>query len=200
MRSRVNSRWKPYFRSSREVLLVMDNCEHLLVAAARLTDTLLLACPKLKILASSLIPLGITGEVIYRVPSLAYPESPQYLTVENQLEYAAVRLLVERARLSLPEYQVTAQNSSALVRICQRLDGIPLALELAAARLNVLTAEQVADRWRTPSACWRLGRTMRHIPDAEGGDRSGVTNFSMKRSACSCTGWRYFLEVVVWER
>jgi non-specific serine/threonine protein kinase len=134
------------FLRSREALLVLDNCEHLREACGELADRLLRACPHLKVLVSSRIPLGIEGEAVFRVPSLSYPERRPAVEVEDLLGYSAVRLLVERVRLSLPDYQVSGKNGAALVRICRRLDGIPLALELAAARLNVLTADQVAER------------------------------------------------------
>ncbi len=135
-----------FFLRSRETLLILDNCEHLLKACGELTDALLRVCPHLKILVSSRVLLGVEGEAVFRVPSLSYPEASQAVTLEYLPEYSAVRLLVDRARLSLPDYQITIQNAAALVRICQQLDGIPLALEMAAARLNVLTAEQLAAR------------------------------------------------------
>jgi predicted ATPase/DNA-binding SARP family transcriptional activator len=131
---------------SRHVLLVLDNCEHLLEACANLSETLLRTCANIKILVTSRVPFGVAGEAIFRVPSLAYPEPSQAGTAEELLGYSAVSLLVERVRFSLPDYRVTPQNATALARICQRLDGIPLALELAAARLSVLTAEQVVER------------------------------------------------------
>lgn len=135
-----------FFLQRRQTLLILDNCEHLLQACASLADTLLRACPSLKMMASSLEPLGVAGEAIYRVPSLSYPEAPRATAVEIMLGYSAVRLLVDRVQLHLPDYQVTVKNAASLARICQQLNGMPLALELAAARLGVLTAEQVADR------------------------------------------------------
>jgi predicted ATPase/DNA-binding SARP family transcriptional activator len=131
---------------SRQVLLVLDNCEHLLEACAQLSQTLLQTCAGIKILVTSRVALEVGGEATFRVPSLSYPEPSRAGTVEDLLEYSAINLLVERVRFSLPDYHVTPQNAIALARICQRLDGIPLALELAAARLNVLTAEQAAER------------------------------------------------------
>jgi predicted ATPase/DNA-binding SARP family transcriptional activator len=135
-----------FFIRRRELFMVLDNCEHLLSACGNLADALLRLCPSLKMMVSSREPLGVAGEAIYRVPSLSYPEAPQAAAVEGLMGYSAVSLLVERVRLQLPDYQMTGHNAAALVRICQQLNGIPLALELAAARFGVLTAEQVADR------------------------------------------------------
>jgi non-specific serine/threonine protein kinase len=134
------------FLCSRTTLLVLDNCEHLLEACARLVDSLLQACPQVKMLATSREPLGVAGEAIFRVPSLPFPAPGQAVTPERIDSYAAVRLFTDRARQILPGYQVTAQNAGAVASICQRLDGIPLAIELAAARMSVLTAEELAGR------------------------------------------------------
>ncbi len=116
----------------KEILLLLDNCEHLVEACARLADDLLHHCAGLKILATSREALGIAGEAAYRVPSLLDSESTQ--------------LFVERARALNPNFQLTDSNVSAVAQICRRLGGIPLALELAAARANLLTAEQIAAR------------------------------------------------------
>jgi predicted ATPase/DNA-binding CsgD family transcriptional regulator len=130
----------------RQSLLVLDNCEHVLAACARLADTVLRACPGVKILVTSREPLGIAGEAVYPVPSLSFPDPHHLPTVESLADYGAVRLFVDRARLVLPDYQVTPHNAAGLARICQRLDGMPLAIEMAAARVNMLTADQLADR------------------------------------------------------
>ena len=133
------------FLRHRQALLVLDNCEHVLEACARLADRLLAACPRVKIMASSREPLGLAGEAVMRVPSLPFPAAGQAVTSEPVDDYAAVRLFTDRVRLMLPDYQ-PAPHSAAIARICQRLDGIPLALEMAAARLNTLTTEELADR------------------------------------------------------
>ena len=130
----------------RHILLVLDNCEHLLQACGNLAEALLRLCTSLTMMVTSRELLGVADEAIYRVPSLSYPETPQAAAVEGLMGYSAVGLLVDRVQLLLPGYQVTGQNAVALARICQQLNGIPLALELAAARFGVLTAEQVADR------------------------------------------------------
>jgi predicted ATPase/class 3 adenylate cyclase len=131
---------------ARRLLLVLDNCEHLLDACARLADALLRSCPHVRILATSREALGISGEVARRVPSLAVPSPDQLPPVDRLTEYAAVQLFVERAVAVLPTFAVTNQNAPALAQLCWRLDGIPLALELAAARVRVVTVEQIASR------------------------------------------------------
>ena len=134
------------FLRGRQILLVLDNCEHLLQACARLAEALLRACPRLRILASSREPLAVYGEAVFQVPSLPFPDASQALSVEHLDEFAAVGLFADRARLVQPEYRVGPQDAAAVAYICQRLDGIPLAIEMAAARMNLLTAEQLAGR------------------------------------------------------
>jgi hypothetical protein len=130
----------------RRVLLVLDNCEHLLDACAQLVDALLRACPDVQVLGTSREALGLTGEVAWRVPSLPVPD-PQHLPPLPELQNnPAVQLFVERAASSQPHFVLTERNAHAVAQICQRLDGIPLALELGAARLEALTAEQLAAR------------------------------------------------------
>lgn len=129
---------------SRQLLLLLDNCEHLRDACAQLVEALLRTCPDLRVLATSREALGITGERSWPVPSLAVPE--EEATPELALRSAAVRLFVERAQAVQPHFALTSQNVAAVVQICRRLDGIPLALELAAARLPALTVEQIVQR------------------------------------------------------
>jgi predicted ATPase/DNA-binding CsgD family transcriptional regulator len=135
-----------FFLRDRQVLLVLDNCEHLLEACARLADTLLRSCPRVRILASSREPLGIAGEAVFSVPSLSFPDPDHLPPIDQMTDYMAISLFVDRARLVRPDYQVAAHNAAALGRICQRLDGLPLAIEMAAARLNILNADQLAAR------------------------------------------------------
>lgn len=134
----------------RHLLVVLDNCEHLVADCAALADLLLRACPRLHILATSREPLGIAGETRWRVPSLNTPD-PQTLPDSAALPsllagYDAVRLFVDRARLSSPGFRLTPQNAAAVAQVCHRLDGLPLAIELAAARVGVLPVEQIAAR------------------------------------------------------
>jgi predicted ATPase len=129
----------------KQLLLILDNCEHLIGTCAELADHLLRACPGLNILASSREALGIAGEVSYRVPSLSLPvgENP---TPEMLSTCEAAQLFVERATAVNPRFALTAGNAPAVGQICRRLDGIPLALELAAARIKLFPAEQIAAR------------------------------------------------------
>jgi predicted ATPase/transcriptional regulator with XRE-family HTH domain len=126
------------------VLMILDNCEHLLDASAHIADTLLKHCPNLKILATSREALGILGEIVYHMPSLGLPDIQQ--TLEHFREYESVRLFEERARLAQHDFQLTMENASSVGQICSRLDGIPLAIELAAARVNMFSTTQIAAR------------------------------------------------------
>jgi non-specific serine/threonine protein kinase len=129
----------------KRMLIVLDNCEHLIDACARLADHLLRACPALKILASSREGLGIAGEVSYRVPSLSLPQ-PEASTMEALRRSEAGELFVDRAGAANAHFGLTPGNAAAVAQICHRLDGIPLALELAAARVRLFSAEQIATR------------------------------------------------------
>jgi predicted ATPase/DNA-binding SARP family transcriptional activator/DNA-binding CsgD family transcriptional regulator len=133
---------------SKRLMLVMDNCEHLVEAAARLVETLLSSCPHLKVLATSREPLNVPGELVWPVPPLSAPigsgESPT--KVEELTRYESVRLFVERARHRRPSFELTPEKASAVAEVCSRLEGIPLAIELAAARVGVLSVRQIAAR------------------------------------------------------
>ncbi len=130
----------------RKTLLLLDNCEHVITTSAQLVDILLHACPDLTMLASSREQLGVAGEAAFRVPSLSMPDPRQAIELEALPQYEAVQLFADRARLALPEFTLTPENANAIVQICRRLDGIPLAIELAAARMTVLGVEQIAAR------------------------------------------------------
>ena len=130
----------------RKLLIIMDNCEHIVQACAELATKLLTACPHLKILASSREHLRVAGEVTYQVPALAVPDSYATITFAEMKKYAAVRLFIERAGAAQPTFQMTPGNATAVADICHRLDGIPLAIELAAARVRALSVETIAER------------------------------------------------------
>jgi non-specific serine/threonine protein kinase len=130
-----------YLRA-KQLLLILDNCEHLVETSAQIASQLLHTCPQLKIIASSREALGIDGETVYRVPSLSLPNDLS----EPLLDFEATRLFVERATRAEPRFRLTDHNASSIVQICQRLDGIPLAIELAAARVKLFTPEQIAER------------------------------------------------------
>jgi len=132
------------FLRAKSLFLILDNCEHLLDACASLADTLLKNCSQLKILATSRQPLGILGEVQYRLPSLGLPDVEQSL--ETLRDYESVRLFEQRAQLVEPDFKLTAENAASVAQICSRLDGIPLAIELAAARVNIFSTAQLAER------------------------------------------------------
>jgi predicted ATPase len=134
------------FLSGRTVLLVLDNCEHVLLASASIVDELLRTAPGLTIVATSREPLRVPGEALFRVPSLAIPAPDQTLPPAELLGYESVRLFYERARAADPGFALDEANAGDVVRICDRLDGLPLALELAAARLGALEAAAIAER------------------------------------------------------
>jgi predicted ATPase/class 3 adenylate cyclase len=134
-----------YLRS-KDLLLLLDNCEHLIEACAEVSEVLLRACPKLRILASSRESLGIAGEVSFRVPSLTTPDPNHLPSIEKLLDLESIRLFMERAITVKPDFELTKDNASFVAQTCSRLDGIPLAIELAAARVKVLTPEQIAER------------------------------------------------------
>ncbi len=130
----------------KKLLLVMDNCEHLMQACTVLIEAMLRTCPNLRILATSREVLDIPGEVVWRVPSLSLPDPGRLPPTEILLQSEAVRLFVERAAAARPAFTLTPQNASAVTAVVQRLDGIPLAIELAAARVPALSVEQIATR------------------------------------------------------
>jgi predicted ATPase/DNA-binding CsgD family transcriptional regulator len=131
---------------SKSTLLVLDNCEHLLSACAELVDSLLRACPQLRILATSREAFGIAGESSWRVPSLSLPDLTRLPALARLTEYEAVRLFIERAVAVQSAFEMTPENAPGIVQVCAHLDGIPLAIELAAARVRVLAVEQILRR------------------------------------------------------
>src|SRR5215216_855287 len=133
------------FLRSKQALLVLDNCEHLVDTVARLADILLNSSPHLRVLATSRESLNVEGELTWLVPSLSAPSLGDAPTVEELAGYESVRLFVERARHRNPAFSLTSENAHAVAMICGRLDGIPLAIELAAARVG-LSLEQIATR------------------------------------------------------
>ena len=127
----------------KQLLLIIDNCEHVVAEAAHVAEALMRACPRLSILASSQERLAIAGESVIRVPSLAAPQADAVLTAASAREFPAVRLFVERANALGHPFALTDDNAAMVGSICQRLDGIPLAIELAVPRLKVLSVEQL---------------------------------------------------------
>ena len=134
------------FLEKKHLLLILDNCEHVLAACTQLVDVLLKGCPGLHILATSREIISIPGESAFRVPSLAFPDPHALPDLEKLLRFEAIRLFVERAEEVSPGFRLTSENAAMVAEICLRLDGIPLAIELAAARARMLTAKQIASR------------------------------------------------------
>ncbi len=134
------------FLQTRSALLIMDNCEHLIQACSQLAETLLLACPTLHILTTSRETLRVAGEFPYRVPSLEIPRPDIESDIDSLAKVEAVRLFTERAAVVSPGFAVGPQNVLIVAQICQRLDGIPLAIELAAARMSMLSSQQILKR------------------------------------------------------
>jgi len=134
-----------YLRT-KKMLLVLDNCEHLVEACAVLAEALLRTCPNLRILATSREAFGIVGETRLAVPPLSLPDPRRLPAVEDVAHYEAANLFVDRAKAVKPEFAVTERNAMYVAQICYRLDGIPLAIELAAAKVKVLSVEQIAAR------------------------------------------------------
>jgi predicted ATPase/class 3 adenylate cyclase len=130
----------------KKMLIILDNCEHLVDACAQMADRLLHASTHTRILASSREALDIAGEATYRVPSLGLPDMSHLPSVESLSQYEAVKLFIDRATSAVSTFAVTNDNTPFLAQICHRLDGIPLAIELAAAKIRVLSLEQIARR------------------------------------------------------
>jgi predicted ATPase/DNA-binding NarL/FixJ family response regulator len=192
------------------LLLVLDNCEHLVEACAAFADTVLRACPELRILATSRQALGIAGETTFLVPSLSLAPSSDRSTISAAGECEvpepdegpppepeAIRLFVERAQAVLPDFILTDRNVSAVEEICRRLDGIPLAIELAAARVAVLSPEQIAgrlgDRFRLLTGGSRTAlpryRTLRALVDFSYGLLDEPERVLLRRLAVFAGGW-----------
>ncbi len=134
------------YLQSKQLLLVLDNCEHLVAACAALVEHLLGVCSKLQVLITSREELGVFGEVTWHVPSLPFPDSQSSASIQSLLEYPSIRLFIERAAAVSPGYSLSDLNYKPITLICQKLDGIPLAIELAAARIKLLSATEIAAR------------------------------------------------------
>ena len=134
------------YLTGRQLLLVLDNCEHVVEDCAVLVGRLLRSCPDLRVLATSRAPLATAGETVVHVPPLGLPELGRPLHPEGFAQYDALELLVNRGRAALPSFTVTQQNCADIVELCRGLEGIPLALELAAVRLRVLSPAEIVNR------------------------------------------------------
>ncbi|HLL40797.1 MAG TPA: hypothetical protein VK357_14220, partial [Rubrobacteraceae bacterium] len=141
------------YLGAKKLLLVLDNCEHLIDACAELAEALLRSCPELRILATSREALGVAGEIAWPVPPLSLPDLRRLPDFESLPRYESARLFVERTARVKPDFALTEQNASAVAQVCYRLDGIPLAIELAAARAKVLSVEEISEKL---DDCFRL--------------------------------------------
>lgn len=164
------------FLSSREALLVLDNCEQVVDAVADLATLLLQQNPDLRILATSREPLGTTGEATLRVPPLTVPDPDREPTLRGLPRYDAVSLFTERATAAVSTFTLTDANKTAVTRICHRLDGLPLPIELAAARLRAMSPEQILTRLSDRYALLTRGsRGHRHDSRPSGCVSTGAT-------------------------
>lgn len=134
------------FLVDKKLLIILDNCEHLIEACAELSERMLNKFPDLKIIATSREALRCSGETIYKVQALSIPDPEKNISLVSLSQYESVRLFIERALSVKPDFRINNYNAPAVSQICYRLDGIPLAIELAAARINVLTPENICDK------------------------------------------------------
>ena len=128
------------------MLIILDNCEHVVDACAKLADTLLRHCSEVHLLATSREPLGVDGELVYRVPSLLLPEEDEESAIRELRTFGAIRLFVERARTHDGTFLLDESNAKAVLSICRQVDGIALAIELAAARLRSMSIGSIEER------------------------------------------------------
>jgi non-specific serine/threonine protein kinase len=160
----------------RDLLLLLDNCEHLLPACAAFLTRILEGCPRVRVLATSREPIGLAGEIRWRVPSLTLPAPQDEYRVEDLSRFESVRLFVNRARALGSGFELTSANAQVVAKICRRLDGIPLAIELAAARMRVLPVAQILSRLED---CFRI---------LSGGERPGLPRHQTLRGTVD---WSY---------
>jgi predicted ATPase/class 3 adenylate cyclase len=166
------------FLRDKRMLLILDNCEQIISASAELSEKLLKSCPDLQILATSREGLGIAGEITWRVPSLPIPSAQDLASFEKVADNPSVRLFVDRAASVVRDFRLTPKNAASIVKVCQRLDGIPLAIELAAARVKTISPEEIA---------LRLGDRFRLLT---GGSRTALPRHQTLRAAID---WSYHL-------
>ena len=164
--------------SDRKLLILLDNCEHVVAASAELAATLLHACPHLRVLATSRAVLGVSGETTWPVPALSVPDLSHASEPEVVARSEAAQLFVERARAAVPDFALTLETSPAVSEICTRIDGLPLAIELAAAWTRVLSPQELAQRLMHP------------LPLLVTGARDAPTRQQTLRATLD---WSYFL-------
>ncbi len=150
------------FIKPRKLLLVLDNCEHMVFACMSLADTLLHACANLTILVTSREALNIAGERSWQVPPLSLPDHRERVPIENLNQYEAIQLFVERAVRIRSNFALTSENGQAVVELCRQLDGLPLAIELAAARVRAMSVKEIVERLD-----WRFKLLTHNVQDSE---------------------------------
>jgi non-specific serine/threonine protein kinase len=183
--------------ASARTLVLLDNAEHLLEACAALVAGLTLACPHVRVLVTSRERLDIAGEVTYRVPSLDVPSDKGRLAPDELLSNESVRLFVDRARSTRPHFRVTDENAASLASVCRRLDGIPLAIELAAPWLRAMSLEEIDRRLDQSHALLASGsrtavprhRTLRALLDWSYDLLSAHEQALLQRLSCFAGGW-----------
>jgi non-specific serine/threonine protein kinase len=162
----------------KQMLLILDNCEHLINGTTHLAGSLLDSCPRVRVLATSREPLGMTGELVWVVSPLSAPGSHQSLTVEELEGYESARLFADRASMRHPRFELTSGNAQAVAQVCAELEGIPLAIELAAARIGMLSVRQISHR---------LGHSLKVLT---GGERTAERRHQTLRATLD---WSYEL-------
>ena len=186
------------YLAAKRVLIVLDNCEHLVTEAARLAETLLTACRSLRILATSREALGVFGEVAWPVPTLSLPEANRRLGPKRLLTYESARLFADRATAVQPSFRITGESAPYVAEICRRLDGIPLALIIAASWASVLTPRQIAERIQDRFKLLKQGasrtapprqQTLRAVVDWSYRLCSGPERALLRRLAVFAGGW-----------
>ena len=186
-----------HFLYPQKCLFVFDNCEHLISACAQITEALLRACPRVVILATSRESLNLPGEIAWRVPPLKIPDPQKIIAPEKLLVSESARLFVDRARSIDPTFSANGHHARAIAQICARLDGMPLALELAAARVKTLSVEQIAarldDRFRLLTTGSRTAptrqQTLRATMDWSFGLLDEPERILFRRLAVFAGGW-----------
>jgi predicted ATPase/DNA-binding SARP family transcriptional activator len=192
---------------NKRLLLILDNCEHVVVEAARVADSVLPACPQVTILATSRENLGVRGEHVYLLPSLDVPPAADKPGAENAMKFSAVALFVDRARAVDAHFAFTDDNAAAATEICRRLDGIALAVELAAARVKTLSVHQLLERLRehlrllkgTDRAAHPRHQTMHATLDWSYEWLSETERAMFRRLAIFQGGWTIEAVPAVWE-
>ena len=177
------------YLAGRQALLMLDNCEHLLPVCAGLAESLLRGCPRLRILATTREPLSVPGEVLLTVPPLPTPDPGRPISLAELDGVESVTLFVDRVRAFLPGFTVSEDNAGAVAQLCRRVDGLPLAIELAAARMRALTPTQILDRLTERFALLSRGRR---------------TDPERKQTLRGCIEWSFDLcskpECILWTR